>query len=196
VIKKFKKLLVWHHFLDLIIKTHHSVKHYKNYRTYIFIILCILSISSCKILHGKAVKSTPLNENNYKKIIISTARNYTGVPYKIGGNDEKGLDCSGLLCLSFKEIGVKLPRISWQQAEYFPEINLPNIQKGDLVFFVTAGKSISHAGIVTEVKSEYDIRFIHASSSKGVIEDNMMANYWKSRFAKVCRPQYADLLKQ
>ena len=156
---------------------------------------CMINVSSCKILRSKAPKNTPFRENIYTKKIISTARIYTGVPYKNGGNNEKGLDCSGLLCLSFKEIGVKLPRISWQQAEYFPAINLPNIQKGDLVFFVTVGKNISHAGIVTEVISEDDIRFIHASSSKGVIEDNLMNSYWKSRFAKVCRPKYADLAK-
>jgi cell wall-associated NlpC family hydrolase len=156
----------------------------------------MISVSSCKILRSKAPENTPVRENVYTKKIISTARNYTGVPYKSGGNDEKGLDCSGLLCLSFKEIGVKLPRISWQQAEYFPAISLPNIQKGDLVFFVTVGKNISHAGIVTEVISEDDIRFIHASSSKGVIEDNLMNSYWKSRFAKVCRPKYAELAKQ
>ena len=156
----------------------------------------MISVSSCKILRNKAPENKPFKDNFYTKKIISTARNYTGVPYKSGGNDENGLDCSGLICLSFKEIGVKLPRISWQQAEYFPAINLPNIQKGDLVFFVTVGKNISHAGIVTEVISEDNIRFIHASSSKGVIEDNMMNSYWKSRFAKVCRPKYADLAKQ
>jgi cell wall-associated NlpC family hydrolase len=156
----------------------------------------MINVSSCKILRSKAPENTPFRENIYTKKIISIARNYTGVPYKSGGNNEKGLDCSGLICLSFKEIGVKLPRISWQQAEYFPAISLPNIQKGDLVFFVTVGKNISHAGIVTEVISEDDIRFIHASSSKGVIEDNMMNSYWKSRFAKVCRPKYAELAKQ
>ncbi len=157
---------------------------------------CMICVSSCKNLLNKAPENSTARENIYTMKIISTARNYKGVPYKSGGNDEKGLDCSGLLCLSFKEIGIKLPRVSWQQAEYFPAINLPNIQKGDLVFFVTVGKNISHAGIITEVKSDNDIRFIHTSSSKGVIEDNMMTNYWKSRFAKVCRPKYTDLAKQ
>ena len=157
---------------------------------------CMLSVSSCKILPSKAKKNTSFKENIYIKKIISTARNYTGVPYKIGGNDEKGLDCSGLLCLSFKEIGLKIPRITWQQSEYFPAIDLPNIRKGDLVFFVTLGKKISHAGIITEIKSKNDIRFIHASSSKGVIENNLMDNYWQSRFAKICRPEYADISKQ
>ena len=169
---------------------------FKKYTTYIFVIFCMICVSSCKILCSKSPENSPAREIIYTTKIISTARNYKGVPYKSGGNDEKGLDCSGLLCLSFKEIGIKLPRVSWQQAEYFPAINLPNIQKGDLVFFVTVGKNISHAGIVTEVKSEDEISFIHASSSKGVIEDNMMTNYWKSRFAKVCRPKYAGLAKQ
>jgi cell wall-associated NlpC family hydrolase len=154
----------------------------------------MLSVSSCKILLSKAPEKTSFKENIYTKKIISKARNYTGVPYKSGGNDEKGLDCSGLLCISFNEIGIKLPRISWQQAEYFPAINLRNIQKGDLVFFATVNKNVSHAGIVTEVKTDDDIRFIHASLSKGVIEDNMMANYWKSRFVKVCRPQFTKTI--
>ena len=158
--------------------------------------VCMISICSCKISRSKAPETTPVRENIYTTKIIAIARNYTGVPYKSGGHDEKGLDCSGLLCITFKEIGVKLPRISWQQAEYFPAINLPNIQKGDLVFFVTVGNDISHSGIVTEVKNENDIRFIHASSSKGVIEDNMMTNYWKARFARVCRPKYTELAKQ
>ena len=167
-----------------------------KYQPYLLTVLCVLVMSSCKIFRSKAPESNSFKENAYTKKIIQTARNYTGVPYKSGGNDESGLDCSGLLCVSFKETGVKLPRISWQQSEYFPAINLPNIQRGDLVFFVTSGKNISHAGIVTEVKNENDVRFIHASSSKGVIEDNMMTNYWKTRFARVCRPQFKDLAKQ
>jgi cell wall-associated NlpC family hydrolase len=151
----------------------------------------MMVITSCRTNRTKISHEHPTSkENIHTKKIIQTARTYIGVPYKSGGNDEKGIDCSGLLCNSFKELGIKLPRISWQQSEYFPAINLPNIQKGDLVFFVTSGKNISHAGIVTEVKSEEEIIFIHASTSKGVIEDNMMTNYWKSRFAKVCRPQY------
>ncbi len=150
----------------------------------------MMNLSSCKIFRGKPSESSTFKENNATKKLIQTARTYTGVPYKTGGNDQNGIDCSGLLCNTFKEVGVKLPRISWQQAEYFPAINLPNIQKGDLVFFVTNGTHINHAGIVTELKNENEIIFIHASSSKGVIEDNMMSNYWKARFAKVCRPKF------
>jgi probable lipoprotein NlpC len=170
---------------------------YKKYHKYLLFAIILLSASSCKIFRGKPSESTYEKENTrstntYTKKIIQTARSYTGVPYKLGGNDQNGIDCSGLLCNTFNEFGIKLPRISWQQSEYFPAINLPNIQKGDLVFFVTAGKNISHAGIVTDVKNENEIIFIHASSSKGVIEDNMMTTYWKSRFAKVCRPRFNE----
>ncbi len=163
---------------------------YKKHQNFLYLAIVLLSLSSCKIFRGKPSETNISNENTYSKKIIQTARTYTGVPYKLGGNDQNGIDCSGLLCNTFNELGIKLPRISWQQSEYFPAINLPNIQKGDLVFFVTAGKNISHAGIVTEVKNDKEVLFIHASSSKGVIEDNMMSNYWQSRFAKVCRPQF------
>lgn len=163
---------------------------YKKFQPYLLIIILMIGVSSCKIFRSKPSENARVTENSNTKKIIQTARNYTGVPYKSGGNDANGIDCSGLLCNTFKEVGIKLPRVSWQQSEYFPAIDLPHIQKGDLVFFVTIGNSISHAGIVTEVKSENEIRFIHASSSRGVIEDNMMSNYWKSRFAKVCRPQF------
>ena len=150
-----------------------------KYNKYLLFGLILGSISSCKILQKKPSETTYEKENIrstniFTKQVIQTARNYTGVPYKSGGNDINGLDCSGLLCTTFKELGIKLPRISWQQSEYFPAIDLPHIKKGDLVFFVTAGKNISHAGIVTEVKNENEILFIHASTSKGVIEDNMM----------------------
>ena len=174
--------------------------------TYLSSIIILSTVASCNILRTKSkaeAMSTPPKHVNtssrnkieattsiYAKKLIKTARDYTGVPYRSGGNDTNGLDCSGLLCATFKEFGILLPRMSWQQSEFFPAIDIPNIQKGDLVFFVTTGKNINHAGIVTEVRSEDDIVFIHASSSKGVIEDNLMKGYWKSRFARVCRPVF------
>jgi cell wall-associated NlpC family hydrolase len=123
--------------------------------------------------------------------LIKVARSYTGVPYRVGGNDERGIDCSGLLCNTFKEFGIQLPRVSWQQSEFFPAIDIPNIRTGDLVFFSVNGKVVNHAGIVTEVRGEDEVIFIHASTSKGVIEDNMMTSYWKARFASACRPDFA-----
>lgn len=178
----------------------------------------LASVSSCEVLRSKSkaeelaaknntrntTKNTPKTTYERRPVrkpevyisantrnLIKIARSYTGVPYRIGGNDERGIDCSGLLCNTFKEFGIQLPRVSWQQSEFFPAIDIPNIRTGDLVFFSVNGKVVNHAGIVTEVRSENEVIFIHASTSKGVIEDNMMTNYWKARFASACRPDFA-----
>ncbi|CAG4991109.1 hypothetical protein DYBT9275_00682 [Dyadobacter sp. CECT 9275] len=124
--------------------------------------------------------------------VIDQARTYTGTPYRSGGNDKNGIDCSGLICSVYAEIGVKVPRISWQQSEFGKEINaIQEIQPGDWVFFVPeAGKEgyVSHAGIVTDVRSDQEIIFIHASTSRGVREDNLFSTYFKGRFVKAMRP--------
>ncbi|WP_428662763.1 C40 family peptidase [Runella sp.] len=129
---------------------------------------------------------------NYVRDIVRTARTFTGTPYRSGGNDRRGIDCSGLLASVYTEVGLKIPRISWQQAEFGTEIEeVHNIKEGDWIFYVPeAGKAgyVSHVGIVTEVKGKNEILFIHASSSKGVREDNLYSKYFKNRFVKAMRP--------
>ncbi len=129
---------------------------------------------------------------NYVRDIVRTARTFTGTPYRSGGNDRRGIDCSGLLASVYTEVGLKIPRISWQQAEFGTEIEeVHDIKVGDWIFYVPeAGKAgyVSHVGIVTEVKGRNDILFIHASSSKGVREDNLFSKYFKNRFVKAMRP--------
>jgi len=124
--------------------------------------------------------------------VVEVARNYTGTPYRSGGNDKSGIDCSGLICQVYSEIGIKVPRISWQQSEFGSEISgIQNLKAGDWLFFVPeAGKEgyVSHAGIVTDVRSKDEIIFIHASTSRGVREDNLFSTYFKGRFVKAMRP--------
>lgn len=124
--------------------------------------------------------------------VVEVARTYYGTPYRSGGNDKNGIDCSGLICSVYSEIGVKVPRISWQQSEFGAEVaGINELKPGDWVFFVPeAGKEgyVSHAGIVTDVRNNDEIMFIHASTSKGVREDNLFSNYFKGRFVKAMRP--------
>lgn len=140
---------------------------------------------------GKVV-DTKTYHSNYVSKVVREARTYTGTPYRSGGNTREGIDCSGLIANVFSTVGLKMPRISWQQSEVGYEVEVDAIRPGDLLFFVPdKGKSgyVSHAAIVTEVRNyDSDIRFIHASSSRGVREDNLYSAYFKGRFVKALRP--------
>jgi len=135
--------------------------------------------------------SSRSKRDNVEKV-IGTARSYIGTPYQYGGMSRSGMDCSGLLVTSFKSAGLALPRTSKDQSKIGHEVSIREIQKGDLVFFA-AGRNrwkITHVGMVTEVRNRQDIRFIHASSSKGVIEANLMSNYYQKIFRKARRPKW------
>ena len=87
---------------------------------------------------------------------------------------------------------MSVPRSSRAQSKIGRDISLNEVRPGDLVFFA-AGKrrwKITHVGLVTEVRSRSDIRFIHASSSKGVIEANLMSDYYLKIFKRARRPKY------
>lgn len=129
-------------------------------------------------------------ENKAIQKVIETARAYRGTPYKYGGTTRIGMDCSGLLCTSFKTINVNLPRSSNEQSRFGPEIKPNNLRAGDLVFFSATKNSnqISHVGLVTDVKSKEEVYFIHASTRLGVIEDNLFSNHYKTIFIKAIRP--------
>ncbi len=135
--------------------------------------------------YSKTYHNRTINE------VVSLARSYTGVPYRSGGTDGNGMDCSGLLFCVYSQIGFKIPRISWQQAEVGREVSIDELHPGDWVFFVTnkgGVASINHAGLITEKKSDKEVIFIHASSTKGIKEDNLFSKYWMSCFAKASRP--------
>jgi len=122
--------------------------------------------------------------------VIQAARSYTGTPYRWGGTTRVGMDCSGLLCTSFQSIDVTLPRTSDEQSRYGSKIKLKNIKEGDLVFFGANrfSRDVTHVGMVTEVISKDEVRFIHASTSLGVVENNLYADYFQKIFIKAVRP--------
>ena len=122
--------------------------------------------------------------------VIEAARSYQGTPYLFGGTTRLGLDCSGLLQLSFGEAGVNIPRSSNEQAVWGIPVKTTELQPGDLIFFGASPGShaITHVGLVTVVDDE-GVEFIHASSSLGVIENSLESDYYLSRFIRAVRPQ-------
>ncbi|MCU0384328.1 MAG: C40 family peptidase [Cyclobacteriaceae bacterium] len=99
------------------------------------------------------------------------------------------MDCSGLLLNAFRAIDFTLPRTSEAQSKLGKEVKLHEVKPGDLVFFATGKKKrkITHVGLVTEKKAKDNIKFIHASSSLGVIEANLLADYYKKSFRQARR---------
>lgn len=159
---------------------------------YLLLITVISTAISCT-KKSTIVKSNPIEKKEKQDILsnyslVSTCYNYVGTPYKFGGEDKSGMDCSGLIYAAFQLQGKAIPRVSYVQAEYFKEIELGEMQIGDLVYFKVGSSRINHTGIISKVKSQEEVYFLHASTSKGVREDNLFSNYWFSKIAKLTRP--------
>ncbi len=115
--------------------------------------------------------------------ILKDAEKYIGTPYKFGGNTSSGFDCSGFTVKVFDENDFKLPRRSSDQAEAGNKIDINEVKPGDLLFFATAGGSrVSHVGIVHDIGNDGEVKFIHASTSKGVIISSLNEKYWNKAY--------------
>ncbi|PWA04107.1 C40 family peptidase [Flavobacterium psychrotolerans] len=127
------------------------------------------------------------NSHYLVKRLINTATDNLGANYRAGGITPQGFDCSGLMYATFLKFDIVLPRSSVDMAKIGTKIDLDEIQKGDLIFFKTNGKSvINHVGLVTEVNDD-EIKFIHSSTQKGVIVSSTKEPYYKKTFAQANR---------
>ncbi|MFC4221086.1 C40 family peptidase [Flagellimonas marina] len=126
--------------------------------------------------------------NAKAEAIISTAMGYSGTRYKYGGTTKKGMDCSGLVYVSLRENDILFPRVSYQMAEEGQRIRVDEVQKGDLLYFKTgkSGKRVNHVGLVVEVEGD-DVKFIHATTSRGVLVSSLREGYWNYSFVKAMR---------
>jgi len=115
-------------------------------------------------------------------LILSTIKGYLGTPYKYGGMSKSGMDCSGLLHVGFNTGGVRLPRTAQDQSKHGKKIGWNRVRPGDLVFFKfkQKGEKWWHSGVITIVE-ENRIRFIHASSSRGVVESDLLSDYYRKK---------------
>ena len=98
------------------------------------------------------------------------------------------MDCSGLIYVALQENDIAFPRVSYDMANEGKRVRVNEVQKGDLLFFKTQKKSkrINHVGMVVAVEND-EIKFIHSSSSRGVIVSSLREGYWNAAFIKATR---------
>jgi cell wall-associated NlpC family hydrolase len=119
--------------------------------------------------------------NNKQKEIINFAESWVGTPYCYGGTDKSCTDCSGFVMQIFDEAGIKLPRTALQQYQFGQLVEDNDIAPGDLVFFIRDSK-IGHVGIYVG-----ENQFIHASTNRGVVIQNLDDEFYRETFAGVRR---------
>jgi len=106
-----------------------------------------------------------------------------GAPYRYGGVDPDGFDCSGLIHYSFRRVGIALPRDTRSLRRIGIEIDMDDLVKGDLVFFDQEGKKSSHVGIYLG-----NGKFVHAPSTGGKVRaDKIDLAYWRKHFTEARR---------
>ena len=178
-------ILYFYEFVIIGLKTGemNSEETYKSQHLFICVML-IIFMSSCAGSRNSREKK--------EGIVISRARSYVGTPYKYGGTTMLGMDCSGLLMRSFESIDMYIPRTAKEQSKLGKKVTLGELKEGDLVFFKTLKKKgrVTHAGLVTDARKKDRVIFIHASSSRGVIEANLMSDYYRKAFVKARRLKF------
>lgn len=101
-----------------------------------------------------------------------------GTAYCSGGRSKNCVDCSGFTHAIMQAVyNLNIPANAQEQYNASQHINLEDLNEGDLVFFYTGGREISHVGIYL-----LNNKFVHASSSGGVMVNDLNDNYWRSRF--------------
>ncbi|MDE6390720.1 MAG: C40 family peptidase, partial [Duncaniella sp.] len=113
-------------------------------------------------------------------LLIAEAESWLGVPYKYGGNDRKGVDCSGLVLQVYRQaLDISMPRNSKAQKDFCTPAKTSELLPGDLVFFATGRdrSRVSHVGIYLG-----DNRMIHASTN-GVVVSDITVPYYTRTFA-------------
>ena len=123
------------------------------------------------------IVNAPVEELNNLPL-LQLIDQWWATPYCLGGNTQNCIDCSGFTKMILKDVyGKELKRTAKEQQQQAEKIGVNELREGDLVFFQTTGRSISHVGVYLT-----NNKFAHASSSGGVTISDLNDRYWQPRF--------------
>ena len=155
----------------------------------LLLLACLFLTQGCALRDTSSLdKSSSIGQSKGgRKDLIATARSQTGLKYKAGGSTpETGFDCSGFVCWTFGEHGIKLPRTTTEQMKVGASVRKEDLQPGDIVAFKISSRRGYHTGIYTG-----NGMFIHSpSSGKRISESSMDEAYWKKRFITARRVKH------
>jgi cell wall-associated NlpC family hydrolase len=137
---------------------------------------------------GAPVASSLTSHRYDGRAVAEYALAFRGVPYRFGGADPGGFDCSGLVQYVFAQYGIFVPRVVEQQWELGDKVKPREIKPGDLLFFSTKGPGASHVAIALDSE-----RFVHAPNSTGVVRvEALSSSYWGAHYLGARRISKAD----
>ena len=117
-----------------------------------------------------------------RQSLIDYAKKHLGTPYRYGGKDPSGFDCSGFTQYVYRTQGLTLPPNSSAQSKFGNRISPFRAKPGDLIIFEDRGR-VQHVGMIVSA-TPGGVEMIHASSSQGVVIENVtQSSYWKKRMA-------------
>jgi cell wall-associated NlpC family hydrolase len=163
----------------------------------VWVISVVMVFSSCALFKKQPRKPTTVTDlsfyeehsrvlgfplsGNEDPDLIKEVVSWLGVPYMFGGNSRAGADCSGMVQQVFLTVySLALPRSSSQIADYSRRVRKTQLVVGDLVFFETSSRrKINHVGIYLGSN-----KFIHSSTSRGVIVSDLDEPYWKKTYSR------------
>ncbi len=129
-------------------------------------------------------------ENLPSKTLLDNVDEWYGVRYRTGGNTKSGVDCSGFtVAVYLAAYSIALPRVSRDQYRISRKISTTELQEGDLVFFNTTGRGVSHVGVYLG-----NNKFIHASVSRGVMVNGLFEPYYIKRYIGAGRIENKQLV--
>ena len=110
--------------------------------------------------------------------LVGTALSLRGTPYRNGGSDLHGFDCSGFTQYVFSQYGIALPRDVRAQYRVGQPVETNDLTPGDLLFFTTTDPDVSHVAIAIGGD-----QFVHAPSIWGVVRvEHLSETYWSRRY--------------